>query len=48
MGMDMVVRWQRVSRSAVAELDGHSEVGGDRRGHARWEVGEADGRPKSP
>ena len=27
MAIDMVVRWQRVSRSAVAELDDHDKVG---------------------
>jgi molybdenum-dependent DNA-binding transcriptional regulator ModE len=26
--MDMVVRWQRVSRSAVVEVNGRGELGG--------------------
>ena len=28
MGMDMVVRWMRVSRSAVVEVEGRGKVGG--------------------
>ena len=30
MAMDMVVRWQTVSRSAVAELDDHDKVDRER------------------
>ena len=42
MAMDMLVKWQRVSRSAVIKLDGRGEVGGRGRrrgrdlGHTRW------------
>ena len=40
MGMDMVVRWMRVSRSAVVDVHGRGEVGD--RGSEAAAVAEAE------
>ena len=38
MAMDMLVRWQRVSRSAVVKLGGRGEVGETGRGRGRGDA----------